>query len=333
MADGSLPPRVRAGRSQRCRGRNWRRRQARRRCPPAPCNPVQGATAFLASTATSALWNLQLTGSKGGTRVRIPLSPPNRISNDRRLRCEPSAAVRTRARRSGALRSHEIDGPSSPVPVCLSSNTWLRHLIRPRPGWALSYIDWSQQEFGIAAALSGDVNMCAAYASGAAPLPSQALLVGLVCWRWAGMRRSSTIRLSSRVVFPALGLSRFTVYRALQQLEHARLIVVRRRAAILRSSRSWTHGSRRRLRSGQWSETNGAVTAVGVSTDAAEAARSRRSWPPGRSSAGGCDAAGRAHFPREYHKMPHIGCRGESTNRCKWLVRKRGFEPPRPCGH
>ena len=43
---------------------------------------------------------------------------------------------------------------------------WLRGLIQPRPGMAIAYIDWSQQEFGIAAALSQDANMLAAYLSG-----------------------------------------------------------------------------------------------------------------------------------------------------------------------
>jgi hypothetical protein len=43
---------------------------------------------------------------------------------------------------------------------------WLRGLIKPEPGWALAYVDWSQQEFGIAAALSEDPGMMAAYASG-----------------------------------------------------------------------------------------------------------------------------------------------------------------------
>jgi len=43
---------------------------------------------------------------------------------------------------------------------------WARGLIQPRPGMAIAYIDWSQQEFGIAAALSNDVNMKAAYESG-----------------------------------------------------------------------------------------------------------------------------------------------------------------------
>lgn len=43
---------------------------------------------------------------------------------------------------------------------------WLRGLIRPEPGRALAYLDWSQQEFGIVAALSGDEKMMEAYRSG-----------------------------------------------------------------------------------------------------------------------------------------------------------------------
>lgn len=45
-------------------------------------------------------------------------------------------------------------------------SAWLRALIQPAPGWGLAYIDWSQQEFGIAAALSGDARMQEAYESG-----------------------------------------------------------------------------------------------------------------------------------------------------------------------
>jgi hypothetical protein len=45
-------------------------------------------------------------------------------------------------------------------------SVWLRSLIRPTEGRALAYIDWSQQEFGIAAALSSDPAMMAAYQSG-----------------------------------------------------------------------------------------------------------------------------------------------------------------------
>jgi hypothetical protein len=42
----------------------------------------------------------------------------------------------------------------------------MRGLVRPDEGRGLSYIDWSQQEFGIAAALSRDSEMQAAYESG-----------------------------------------------------------------------------------------------------------------------------------------------------------------------
>lgn len=44
--------------------------------------------------------------------------------------------------------------------------TYMRGLIRPEPGKAIAYVDWEQQEFGIAAALSGDSAMQAAYNSG-----------------------------------------------------------------------------------------------------------------------------------------------------------------------
>jgi hypothetical protein len=43
---------------------------------------------------------------------------------------------------------------------------WLRGLIRPDPGQALAYVDWSQQEVGIAAALSGDAALIQAVRSG-----------------------------------------------------------------------------------------------------------------------------------------------------------------------
>jgi hypothetical protein len=41
-----------------------------------------------------------------------------------------------------------------------------RYLIKPDPGCAVAYVDWSQQEFAIAAVLSGDHNMRQAYLSG-----------------------------------------------------------------------------------------------------------------------------------------------------------------------
>lgn len=45
-------------------------------------------------------------------------------------------------------------------------SVWLRCLIKPSPDRALAYIDYEQQEFGIAGALSGDQAMMEAYSSG-----------------------------------------------------------------------------------------------------------------------------------------------------------------------
>ena len=66
------------------------------------------------------------------------------------------SAFRSRSGRNQPSNSKFIFGPS----------VWLRGLIKPPPGYAVAYIDWSQQEFGIAGALSGDSKMMDAYSSG-----------------------------------------------------------------------------------------------------------------------------------------------------------------------
>jgi DNA polymerase-1 len=48
--------------------------------------------------------------------------------------------------------------PSSAKAV-FGPSRWIRHLIKPNEGMALAYVDWSQQELGIAAKLSGDPAM------------------------------------------------------------------------------------------------------------------------------------------------------------------------------
>jgi len=69
--------------------------------------------------------------------------------------------------------------------------SWLRRLIMPEPGRALAYLDYSKQEYGIAAALSGDRAMQASYLSpdayldfavqaGAAPLGATKASHGVV---------------------------------------------------------------------------------------------------------------------------------------------------------
>jgi DNA polymerase-1 len=66
------------------------------------------------------------------------------------------SAFQARTGRNQPSSSRYIFGPS----------VWIRSLIKPPPGMAVAYIDYAQQEFAIAAKLSGDPNMLAAYASG-----------------------------------------------------------------------------------------------------------------------------------------------------------------------
>jgi DNA polymerase I-like protein with 3'-5' exonuclease and polymerase domains len=77
------------------------------------------------------------------------------VGCDGRNRCLLSA-YRSRTGRNQPSNSHFVFGPA----------TWLRGLVKPTEGWAVAYCDWSQQEFGIGAALSGDEAMRHAYLSG-----------------------------------------------------------------------------------------------------------------------------------------------------------------------
>ncbi len=66
----------------------------------------------------------------------------------------------------GAFRSATGRNQPSNSKFVFGPSCWLRSLIKPGPGRALAYVDWSQQELGIAAALSGDARMMEAYTSG-----------------------------------------------------------------------------------------------------------------------------------------------------------------------
>jgi len=66
------------------------------------------------------------------------------------------SAFRSRTGRNQPSNAKFIFGPS----------VWLRHLVKPPPGYGLAYIDWSVQEFAIAAVLSGDEAIIADYRSG-----------------------------------------------------------------------------------------------------------------------------------------------------------------------
>ena len=77
------------------------------------------------------------------------------VGDDGRNRCMLSM-FRSKTGRNQPSNTRFIFGPS----------VWLRGLIKPTEGFGLAYVDWSQQEFGIAAALSRDPNMMAAYQTG-----------------------------------------------------------------------------------------------------------------------------------------------------------------------
>jgi hypothetical protein len=77
------------------------------------------------------------------------------VGRDGFNRCLLSAFA-SRTGRNQPSNTKYIFGPS----------TWLRSLIQPKKGYGICYIDWTQQEFGIAAALSNDPNMMSAYFTG-----------------------------------------------------------------------------------------------------------------------------------------------------------------------
>jgi hypothetical protein len=65
-----------------------------------------------------------------------------------------------------AFSSRTSRNQPSATKCIFGPSTWLRCLIKPEPGRALAYVDWSQQELAIAARLSGDPAMQEAYTSG-----------------------------------------------------------------------------------------------------------------------------------------------------------------------
>jgi hypothetical protein len=89
-------------------------------------------------------------------RATLALVKPDAlpVGSDGRNRC----SLRPFAAKTGR------NAPSSNQFV-FSLATWARGLVRPREGHALAYVDYEQQEFGIAAALSQDQAMLGAYRS------------------------------------------------------------------------------------------------------------------------------------------------------------------------
>jgi hypothetical protein len=86
--------------------------------------------------------------------ARLPRKKGLSVGSDGRNRTMLSP-FRSKTGRNQPSSAEYIFGPA----------VWLRSLIKPEPGKALIYADYSQQEFAIAGYLSGDTTMQAAYAT------------------------------------------------------------------------------------------------------------------------------------------------------------------------
>jgi DNA polymerase I len=87
------------------------------------------------------------------------------LSQIRKLKLTVGADGRNRALLSPFASKTGRNQPST-TKFIFGLSAWSRGLIQAAPGHGVAYIDWCQQEFGIAAALSGDRAMKDAYASG-----------------------------------------------------------------------------------------------------------------------------------------------------------------------
>ena len=85
---------------------------------------------------------------------------------DDRARCPLWSFSSITGRNQPSAGKEQKDGIRSESPYVFGLPKALRFLIRPAPEMALAYIDWEQQEFMIAAFMSGDKEMIRAYRSG-----------------------------------------------------------------------------------------------------------------------------------------------------------------------
>jgi hypothetical protein len=82
------------------------------------------------------------------------------------IACDPDGRNRILFGAYGAITSRNTPGSDDRGTYIFAPAKWTRFLIKPPEGWALAYIDWSCQEYGIGAILSGDQNMLRSYEAG-----------------------------------------------------------------------------------------------------------------------------------------------------------------------
>lgn len=94
------------------------------------------------------------------------------------IACDPDGRNRVLLGAFGTITSRNApSGSKENGTFVFAPAKWTRFLIKPPDGLSLAYLDWSNQEFGICAVLSGDKNMISAY-EGGDPYMSLAILAG-----------------------------------------------------------------------------------------------------------------------------------------------------------
>jgi DNA polymerase-1 len=100
---------------------------------------------------------------------RIPLQPLHECCRSVELLSKFEIAVDADGRSRcwlAPFRSESGRNQPSNSRFVFGAPSWMRHLIKPPPGWGVAYVDWSAQEIAIAAGLSGDEHLLADYATG-----------------------------------------------------------------------------------------------------------------------------------------------------------------------
>jgi DNA polymerase-1 len=82
------------------------------------------------------------------------------------IACDPDGRNRVMLGPFGAITSRNTPSGGDLGAFIFALAKWTRFLMKPAEGWALAYIDWSCQEYGIGAVLSGDPNMLRSYQAG-----------------------------------------------------------------------------------------------------------------------------------------------------------------------
>jgi len=99
-------------------------------------------------------------------KVLLQLQRDFQVGADARARCPLWPFSSITGRNQPAAGKKRKAGFKSDAPFSFGLPKALRFLIKPGPGMALAYIDWEQQEFAIAAFMSGDKAMQEAYRTG-----------------------------------------------------------------------------------------------------------------------------------------------------------------------